>query len=383
MYKPSFDGSQRATDLLSRINSENRVGDSLSPDTINLYLRKIKHLANRNSIGEVSDLTPEMIVTDFIDRVDSKQITQVTARVEKSAALFWIAEKAQSAIDSGFEDFSRFEMAYRDIQLMSTKSLPKKSIKTSAKKLRAFPDEAVDILMETALTDNSPTLLRALLFIRANLYVGLRPVEWMDAKLINYQHRNAFDEVKYNSDGTPETSSAIEVKNAKYSSVRGNGDKRIILLDRLNEHQIQHIEQWIQVINKLKNHQLINLSEAAINRKIYGSLQRAVRSALLKAKWIGEMPTVYSTRHQSVANARADGQSQQAIAALFGHSSTHTARRHYGRKYSGYSGRSMRAAPESILAVRSTVSTGPLLAQWRESDASEKSPKSIDSAKGH
>ncbi len=366
MYEPSFDGSRRALDLLSRIGAEERVGDSLSPDTISLYGRKMRHVAARMSGGKISELTPEMVVRDLNDRVDSMQITQATARVEKSAALFWIAEQAQSLMDSGSHDFGRYESAYRDILTMSTRSLPKKSKNTSAKKLKAFPDEAVDILMETAQTEKSPSLLRALLFIRANLYVGLRPVEWFGANLIEYQHRNAFGEPKHRSDGTVETSPALEVTNAKHSSIRGNGDKRTILLDTLNERQIQHLHQWIQLVNELKSEELMLLPEAAINRKIYGSLQRAIRSVLSSAEWNGEMPTIYSTRHQAVANARADGQTQQEIAALFGHSSTNTARRHYGKKYAGYSGRSMRAAPESILAVRSTVTARLPDVTWHE-----------------
>ncbi len=366
MYEPSFDGSRRALDLLSRIGAEERVGDSLSPDTISLYGRKMRHVAARMSGGKISELTPEMVVRDLNDRVDSMQITQATARVEKSAALFWIAEEAQSLMDSGSHDFGRYESAYRDILTMSTRSLPKKSKNTSAKKLKAFPDEAVDILMETARTEKSPSLLRALLFIRANLYVGLRPVEWFGANLIEYQHRNAFGEPKHRSDGTVETSPALEVTNAKHSSIRGNGDKRTILLDTLNERQIQHLQQWIQLVNELKSEELMLLPEAAINRKIYGSLQRAIRSVLSSAEWNGEMPTIYSTRHQAVANARADGQTQQEIAALFGHSSTNTARRHYGKKYAGYSGRSMRAAPESILAVRSTVTARLPDVTWHE-----------------
>ena len=326
----------------------------------------MRHVAARMSGGKISELTPEMVVRDLNDRVDSMQITQATARVEKSAALFWIAEQAQSLMDSGSHDFGRYESAYRDILTMSTRSLPKKSKNTSAKKLKAFPDEAVDILMETARTEKSPSLLRALLFIRANLYVGLRPVEWFGANLIEYQHRNAFGEPKHRSDGTVETSPALEVTNAKHSSIRGNGDKRTILLDTLNERQIQHLQQWIQLVNELKSEELMLLPEAAINRKIYGSLQRAIRSVLSSAEWNGEMPTIYSTRHQAVANARADGQTQQEIAALFGHSSTNTARRHYGKKYAGYSGRSMRAAPESILAVRSTVTARLPDVTWHE-----------------
>jgi hypothetical protein len=316
--------------------------------------------------GNISELTPEMVVRDLIDRVDSQQITQATARVEKSAALFWIAEQAQALMDSGSLEFGRYESAYRDILSLGTRDLPKKSKNTSARKLKAFPDEAVDLLMETALTDRSTALFRALLFIRANLHVGLRPVEWFNANLISYQHRNALGEPKYKDDGSADVSTALEVTNAKHSSIRGNGDKRIILLDNLDAQRIEHLRQWIQLVSELKTDELMLLPEAAINRKIYGGLQRAIRSVLADQEWNGEMPTIYSTRHQAVANARADGQARQEIAALFGHSSTNTARRHYGKKYAGYSGRSMRAAPESILAVRSTAAASLPDVTWHE-----------------
>ena len=104
---------------------------------------------------------------------------------------------------------------------------------------------------------------------------------------------------------------------------------------------------------------LLEEFEEEIYKKIYGSMQRTIRRVLIKAGWQGQKPTLYSTRHQAVANARADGLTEKEIAALFGHSSTNTARRHYGKKIAGYSGRTMRPAPESIWAVRSTVAVRP------------------------
>lgn len=375
MYQQSFDGSRRAIGLLSRIGAEERVGDSLSPDTIMRYGRTMKQSAARMSGGKIHELTPEMIVRDLIDRVDGQQITQATARIEKSAALFWIAEKAQSLMDSGSMDLGRYESAYMDIQTLSIRNLPKNSKNTSGRKLKAFPDEALDMLVEANLKKKSGLLSKAISFVRANLWVGLRPVEWLNASLISYQRMDSFGMPKLRDDGTQDEVPALEVLNAKHSSIRGNGDKRLILLGDLDKRQIAHIQTWIQLVRDLKTDDLMRLSEAAINQKIYGSLQRAVRNVLDSHEWNGETPTIYSTRHQAVANARADGQSPQEIAALFGHSSTHTAQRHYGKKHAGYSGRSMRAAPESILAVRNTVSASLPDATWDEAPASAAHPE--------
>ena len=115
MYKQQFDGTLRALDLLARIGAEERVGDSLSANTISLYGRKIRHIAARMAGGKISELTPELLVRDLVDRIDSGEITRSTARIEKSAALFWIAEQAQALMDSGSSEFGRYESAYRDI----------------------------------------------------------------------------------------------------------------------------------------------------------------------------------------------------------------------------------------------------------------------------
>lgn len=50
---------------------------------------------------KLPELTPEMVVRDLVDRIDTGEITRSTARIEKSAALFWIAEQAQTLMDSG------------------------------------------------------------------------------------------------------------------------------------------------------------------------------------------------------------------------------------------------------------------------------------------
>lgn len=79
-------------------------------------------------------------------------------------------------MDSGSCDLWRFELAYRDISSMSVGALPKKSKNTSSNKLKSFSDEVFDFLMKKTLNQKSDTTHNLLLFIRANLLVGLRPV---------------------------------------------------------------------------------------------------------------------------------------------------------------------------------------------------------------
>lgn len=359
MYEMSFDGTRRASSLLARIGAEERVGESLSPSTIIGYTRKIKQIALRASINYLSRLPPETVVRDITGRVISKKITQATARLEKSAALFWLAEQAQGIMDSGSPDLWRYDAAYSDILALKVNELPKSSENTSSIKAKDFSDEAFNLLIEAAKTSRSEHLFNALLFIRGNLHVGLRPVEWFDTSFVNYLHRNPLGEPIHLSDGSINSSPALVVRNAKHSSIRGNGESRTILLDDLDQGGIKHIQEWLKYVGKFKSPVLMRLSESEIYKKIYGNMQRAIRKVFIEADWQEEIPTLYSTRHQAVANARADGLTQKEIAALFGHSSTNTARRHYGKKKAGYSGRSMQPAPESIWAVRSTVAVRP------------------------
>jgi len=359
MDEKSSDGAFRAKAFANRILEEEMVGESLAKSTVYLYLRKLEQIAKRSSIGGYWKLTPEIIVRDFTKRVESKAITQATARLEKAVALFWIAAEGRSAYDSNSSELWRFECAYNDIISTPIGELSVNSKNTSSKKAKAFPDEVFDMLMNEAFTSGSESLLDSLIFIRVNLFLGLRPVEWLNARIINYQHRNALGEHIFQPDGSAKISPALEVLNAKHSTVRGNGHMRIILLDSIDDEGIRYIQQWIGLISKLKTDRLMSLSEEEIYKKIYGSMQRTIRRVLIKAGWQGQKPTLYSTRHQAVANARADGLTEKEIAALFGHSSTNTARRHYGKKIAGYSGRTMRPAPESIWAVRSTVAVRP------------------------
>ena len=361
MYTKSFDGTLRANALFSRIAAEERVGESLTSDTILAYSRKIKQIANRASISNYSQLTPEIIVEYLKDRAQSKKITQATARMEKSSALFWLAEKAQGLIDSGSRGLENYESAYLEILAIAVGGLPKISTNTSSVKAKDFPDEAIELLMKAAYASRSEHLLNALMFIKANLHVGLRPIEWLDANLERYLHRDPLGDPICDADGSTKSSLSLVVFNAKHSSIRGNGEKRIILLDHLDGEKIGHIQKWLKFIENVKSPELMLLSEVEIHKKIYGSMQRAIRRVLIQENWQGKIPAIYSTRHQAVANARADGLTQKEIAALFGHSSTNTARRHYGKKNAGYSGRSMRPAPESIWAVRSTVAVRPKL----------------------
>ena len=134
MDEKSSDGAFRAKAFVNRILEEEMVGESLAKSTVYLYLRKLEQIAKRSSISGYWQLTPEIIVRDFTKRVESKAITQATARLEKAAALFWIAAEGRSAYDSNSSELWRFECAYNDIISTPIGELSVNSKNTSSKK---------------------------------------------------------------------------------------------------------------------------------------------------------------------------------------------------------------------------------------------------------
>ena len=62
-------------------------------------------------------------------------------------------------------------------------------------------------------------------------------------------------------------------------------------------------------------------------------------------------PTLYSTRHQAIATAKATGCSPIEIAALFGHASVITADRHYGKRIHGWGKQQVQPVKEGVMNV--------------------------------
>lgn len=350
MPSESVDGVFRAGSLIERIGAEDRVGDLLSQDTRERYSRQIRNLASRRTEGDVALLSPEILVRDLQDRIEHNTISRATARLERAASLFWLAERAQDLLDAGSGEFGRFESAYTDILRLKFDGLSKRSTATSGAKLKAFPDEAISLIEAELAINKSPVIQYTWQFVKANSIVGLRPSEWFDASLLTYLHRDGHNRMIRSGDQL-KSSVALEVINAKQSSTRANGASRTVLLET-SEDAIEDIALWLETVNELTRRATLKPSSLSLERRIFTPIARAIHRILKKAGWQGAIPTPYSTRHQAVANAKADGRGSREIAALFGHASQDTARRHYAERYSGYKGRSMRPAPESVLAVR-------------------------------
>ena len=59
-------------------------------------------MASRRTEGDVALLSPEILVRDLQDRIEHNTISRATARLERAASLFWLAERAQDLLDAGY-----------------------------------------------------------------------------------------------------------------------------------------------------------------------------------------------------------------------------------------------------------------------------------------
>lgn len=180
-----------------------------------------------------------------------------------------------------------------------------------------------------------------------------------------------YPDIKPSTDGHASKRPALVVKNAKNTHGRANGGWRYILTDAMSEEDAALLPILITKLHEKHSKQVptaslrnkenfdelvmqplqkqfkywldtdekcIDIIEDDFKRR--SNLYRNEHKRAIKAgkgqEWkrtppIRLYPTLYSTRHQAVSDAKASGMSGVVMAALFGHASIVTADRHYGR----------------------------------------------------
>lgn len=183
-------------------------------------------------------------------------------------------------------------------------------------------------------------------FFEAGLMFGLRPVEWVNAQLDVCEPGTAGDAIT--RDGDPEPTHKLQVVNAKANNVRGNGHGRVIYAF-LN---VEQAEVVLRVIAWARENALVwpGAYKSLANALYYGGHALWPRRS--------RVPCFYTARHQCIANAKAAGGEPNELAAMFGHASDWTARKHYSRATNGDKNKYMiRASRISLREVRNQTLT--------------------------
>jgi integrase len=154
------------------------------------------------------------------------------------------------------------------------------------------------------------------LFLQWNIQVGVRPSEVGDMEIVRTPGARQGSAQGMGGE-------MLAIRNRKVNEVRGNGDFRMLTLrgDALDGARA--------VIQERDRFYAMGITW----KEIQNGMMRRMNQIRHEAG--GPSYTLYSTRHQFAANAKASGLSAREVADRMGHASIETAQSAYGKKISG------------------------------------------------
>ena len=213
-----------------------------------------------------------------------------------------------------------------------TKSL---SISTSSQKKKSISEDE-EFKICTKLVEEKSFYDKPLLAIfNATLSVGLRPCEWETVELFMHSIPEA--------DIPPPI---LRVENAKNTNGRSFGEYRYLGLGSLNERQLLYIQIAIATSQNPSSPDGKSIPYSEFYTKIRNRFYRVVKDLFPKNK---KRVTLYSARHQLIANLKKSDYPLEQIACIVGHGNDVTASEHYGKKKVGKHSKSLPIANPSDL----------------------------------
>ena len=300
--------------------------------------------------------------------LNNKDISLSTAKFYRASILYQIYNDALNAIAAN-EDIEYFKDTYDQIRdwYIADPSLVKKPLgsekRTSSDKTKYFDKHFYDFCIENLSYKINPMRSRRsekttdkhrmlFYFLKLNIQLGLRPVEWFGAAPSTYL-------ISKSIGNPPSPSPSLIIENAKNTNGRANGDTREILLNGFTSDQLKTMNDYLFLLRKYRH---TNYDENQLLRVMSRGLKSLCEQYIKanpklneKLKNDIENTTLYTTRHQAINNAKMSGYNKGKIAAMFGHSSTTTQSKHYGQKGKGWLKLQAQPTLETILAVRNNA----------------------------
>lgn len=304
-----------------------------------------------------------------------------------------------ASLDELEDLYSRVVMIGRDDDISSLDRQASYNARTSSTKDKRFPKALLDriLSMDAQGKKNSASEMSLLQdFLLINTKIGLRPVEYQNATLIrhdiahnihilsklSFTHIEGENKLGLVVGGGDNTKPLLLIKNAKNSHSRACGEYRLLYLDVLEHSEIDTLKRMMLKMREINEASKKSFAVSVIKPmagKLYYILttddqckmiikrlhDEKLRSYRKQSKTQNrnlptyKRPTLYSTRHQAVANAKAAKLHPVLIAACFGHSSVHTAEAHYGKSIFG-SGGGVRPAQVSVNEVIANLTSAQL-----------------------
>lgn len=259
----------------------------------------------------------------IVDQKEARQWSYATWRKNKAAGVHY------------FESIGEEDVAAL-LRSQNKEGVIEKSTKTSATKKKHLTMEEESLLQLTFKNDhrdvggwNSPLYV----MMNAMLLVGFRPSEVQHCQILQN------NEPGCEKLGPP----ILKVKNAKNTNGRSFGEYRYIGLSRFSKREIMFIHA---AINYATQRPIIETAKSQTGTQasqtwqvFYNNMRTAFQTRrdnlFPKAK---RKITLYTFRHQCIANLKAHGLKLEEIAAIVGHGNDVTASEHYGKKKFGRTG---------------------------------------------
>lgn len=345
----TFGGNDPHGTLMAYID---QMDDRLSDRTKQEYSTRLKEISkNLRHTGDT--VTPDMLVEHVRNLVVSGQIASSSYRSYKSAITFWLGQQTRAVIEGGGNP-SNYARAFDSLQSLKYAQTAPSSKRTSAKKLKYFPSECLDALTKYSEErgNRAPNAAKAAAFAKANLLVGLRPSEWFNATLASRLCTNSKGEYIRDSQGRLKFDNMLIVENAKTTHGRGNGHQRELLLHGISANEMTDIVYFLNMARSEKERHPMNMDAKTLSNLFYRPMNNMIRRALIASGFaLKDIPSLYSTRHQAVADFKASCVNKREVAAFFGHSSDYTHAAHYGHKKHGGRNVLFRPSPECLSRV--------------------------------
>lgn len=280
-----------------------------------VYIRRAKSLIASYERYIKSKMTPDdMAFIDFLI-LKTKNKTTANWRLLKAGCVYYFAQAGQVALSREIEKITSNHTHAKSL-LRQTSSTKKKSVSESEK-------NAINQFLKSSANSESPSYYDRITvsMFNAILAVGLRPCEWEFAEILE-------ESVECVALQPP----ILKVKNAKSTNGRSFADYRYIGITDLSELSVKFIEYTIHHCKSPADSRGNPITFDAFYHGIRNRMHAVVRKALPKSS---SCITMYSARHQLIANLKRSGLGLVEIACIVGHGNDLTASEHYGKKRKG------------------------------------------------
>jgi len=307
----------------------NPTKPSISKDTADSYEKRYGELERRFSRESgVNNMSPDEVVASLLQ---TKPTLSMSTFRQYKASILYVLDRHHP----------NHELAIDLLREESSAGLKKASTQTSGTKQKFVPDPVWHVLRD-ALSERARrgyTRSRGLLqVLEATLASGLRPNEWTTAVIATH---------------TETQRPILRAQNSKDSNGRANGEQRELFIDGLEPEQLEAVRDAIEYCRVDDNTETVKIVRGLKNEladaKRWIMLQERGNSKV-RARHLNPV-TLYSFRHQFIADAKSTWSDPVLISATVGHSSTRTAFEHYGKRKNAQRRVRVLPTPESVAAV--------------------------------